>query len=246
MKNILIIVFSLFLIISACRKTADCISDTGEKVSYEYNINSFDTLVINDNFNVSLIQDTVNKLIISAYEKYADATIFNIYENSLTLGNDYNCKFTKPEKSKINVKIHLKSISLIRVNAASKIISENTLINNNETGIIVNTKFFEADLKINCRVFYFWNTHLNGGKMYLQGKTNILKLWNTSLFAVDASKLTTDSAYIENTSKGDIYANVNEYLSCVIKSSGNVYYYGSPPKITVNDTISSGRLIKAQ
>lgn len=241
-KLFYILIIGLFVL--SCQKTFDCISGVGEKVTNKYEISDFDTLIINDNFEITLIQDTINELIVTAYKKYSDAVTYKISENCLLLDNTYNCKFTKPEKSKISINLHVKELSLIRINAPSNIHSDNTLINDNEIGVIVNPKFFEANLNVNCRVFYFWNTHLNGGKMYLHGNSEYLKLWNTSLFSVDASGLNTDNAYIENNSKSDIYLNARKFLKCKITGSGNVYYQGNPSTIIVEDTASSGKLIK--
>ncbi len=243
MRKILLILL-LFLSFFSCRKTIDCIGNTGKKVIYQYEISDFDTLVVNNNFEINLVQDTVNKLIVSAYKKYADALTYSISDNSLFVDDTYNCKFTKPKKNKIRITLHVKRISLIRINAPSKIISEMPLINSDEIGVIVIPKIFEADLNVNCRVFYFWNTHLNGGKMFLHGNSEYLKLWNTSLCAVDASDLNTQNAYIENNSKGDITVKPEKFLSCKILNSGNVYYIGNPETIILDDTLSSGKLIK--
>ena len=243
MKKLFYIIF-VSLLLTACQKTIDCISSAGEKVNYEYSLNDFDTLVVNNDFEIHFIQDTVNEMIIFAYKKYADAVSYEIRNNCLVLDNSYSCKFTKPKKNNVRIDLHVKNLSLARINYPAKLISENTLLNDNEIGVIVNTKFCEANLDVNCRVFYFWNTHLNGGKMYLKGNSEFLKLWNASLFSVDASKLETNYAFTNNNSKADIYINVNKELNCTIRSSGNVYYTGNPSKIIVNDSLSSGKLIK--
>lgn len=243
-KFFYIILFSLFFL--SCQKTIDCFSNAGKVTTHEYNLTEFDTLIINNDFEVHLIQDTVNKLIVTAHKKYAETVRYNVENRCLILNNTFNCKFSKPKKNNILTEIHVKEISLLIINYPSKIVSDNTLINDNEIGVIVKPKFFEADLTVNCRVFYFWNTHLNSGKMYLHGNSEYLKLWNTSLFSVDASGLNSDKTYIENNSKGDIYLNAGKFLNCKITSSGNVYYKGNPATLIVEDTLSSGKLIKLE
>ncbi len=245
MKNLIYIISLIFLFVS-CQKTIDCISNVGEEVVYTYSLSDFDTLIVNNEFEINLVQDTVNMMIISAYEKYAESVSYKTENRCLILDNTYRCNFTKPEKNKVKAEIHVKEISLIRLNSPSELISENTLINDDEIGVIVNPKFFEAELKVDCRVFYFWNTHLNGGKMYLHGKSEFLKLWNTSLFSVDAADLETDNVFVKTDSKGDVSITATKELNCTIEGSGNVYYVGNPEKIIVNDTLSSGKLIKLQ
>ncbi len=234
----------LLLLFVSCQKSIDCISSTGEKTTVEFSISDFDTLVVNNDFEIHLIQDTVNKLTVTAYKKYADAVAVETSNHLLILDNSYKCKFTKPEKNDVLINLHVKRISRININSPSKLISDNILLNDDEIGVIVGTKFFEANLKVNCRVFYYWNIFLSGGKMYLHGNSEYLKLWNTGLFAVDASDLNVDNVFINTDSKGDIKIDVNKFLDCSIKGVGNVYYTGNPLKINVSDMLSSGKLIK--
>ncbi|NPA68786.1 MAG: hypothetical protein GXO50_09285 [Chlorobi bacterium] len=244
MKKILLFLIILSTIFNACTKTFDCITGAGDDVEYTFALQDFDTLKVNDVFDIELIQDTVNELKVFAKQKYADNLTYSTADNILTLDNAGNCKFTKPESSKIKIKLRVKKISRIKLNAASCIFSDDTLYNPDEIGLIANSKFNDVRLKVNCRVFYYWNTHLNGGKTTVEGKSAYLKLWNVSLAAVDAGNLISDDVYVENDSKGDIYVFARKILNCTVTGTGNVYYKGNPSTIIVEDTVSSGKLIK--
>lgn len=243
MRNFFYLIL-LSLMFFSCQKTIDCIGSSGKQVTYEYRLADFDTLIVNNDFEIHMIQDTVNKVFVTAYKNFADDFTYTVQNNSLIIGNDNKCKFTKPKKNDVRLDLHVKNFSLARINYPSKLVSDNTLKNDNEIGIIVGTKFFEADLNIDCRVFYFWNSHLGGGKMYLHGNSEFLKLYNVSLFAIDASDLHSDNDFIENSSKGNIYLNAEKFLNCKITGSGNVYYSGNPATIILEDSLSSGKLIK--
>ncbi len=243
MKKIIFIAM-LLLAFAACKKAGDCMSNVGKPVIREFALSDFDTLVIHNNFKIYLVQDTLNKIVINAREKFADAFVYEIKNNSLHIDHNFRCPFMKPRKKEVILHIHVKEISLIKALNASKLFSQNCLTNDSEIGLIAGTKFFEADLNINSPYFYFWNIHLNGGKLNLRGTAETLKFWNVSLFGIDALGLKTDNAYIENSSKADIFVHPEKYLECKITGTGNVYYKGNPQEIIVNDSLSKGKLIK--
>lgn len=227
----------------SCQKVNDCFSGAGEEIIIESAISEFDSLYVNNVFEVHLIQDTIYYITIKAKEAFAESTSFNIVDNTLILENDHKCKFTKPEKNDIKVYIQVEEISRIRLNESSKLISDNALRNDNEIGLAINSKFNEADLNLDCKTFYYSNTHLNGGKTNLHGEVEYLKIWNGSLGSVDSRDLSAENVLIVTDSKADCFVRVNNVLDCTILGYGNVYYFGKPSVLIVNDTISTGKLI---
>lgn len=242
MKKFLYIIIFAGLIFS-CRKAKDCFSTSGDYIQVEDDLNDFDTLCINDVFEVHLIQDTINKISIEGYESFVNATSFTIKERTLFIENNHKCKFSRPKKNSIKLSIHVKKISKIKLNEPSKLISDNVLRHDNEIGLIVNSKFNEADLHLDCKTFYFWNTHLNGGKINLHGEVETLKLWHSSLCSVDAGNLSAENVLVDTDSNADNYIKVKNKLDCTVRGRGNVYYYGKPNILIVNDSTSSGKLI---
>lgn len=240
-KFILIIIFAGLLF--SCQKAKDCLTGAGKEVIIESPVSDFDSLFVNDVFEVHLIQDTVNYITIKANKAFAESTTFKITDNTLILENNHKCKFSKPKKNKIKIYLQVKKISRIRLNAPSKLISDNVLQHDNEIGLIADSKFNEADLDLNCKTFYYWNTHLNGGKINLHGEVENLKLWHSSLCSVDADNLSVENVLVDTDSNADSYIRVKNKLDCTIRGNGNVYYYGNPDILIVNDTTSIGKLI---
>ncbi len=245
MKKIYLIILLLPILFS-CQKTLDCFSGSGKEVVIEQTLANFDSLMVADVFDVHLIQDTINQIKIEGHKKFAESVSFNISDNTLVLKSDHKCKFSKPEKDKISVFLRVKKICKIRLTASSKLFSDNVLENDNEIGLVSLTKYTEADLKLNCKVFYFWNMHLNGGKIKLSGQVDRLKLWNTSLNSVDAKDLIAKNVLVSNNSKADCTVRVLNKLDCTIKNTGNVYYYGNPEVVNLNDSVGKGKLIRIE
>lgn len=236
----IIIVISLF----SCQKASDCFSSSGKEIVVEQALANFDSLYVNDVFDIELIQDTINKICIKGKEAFVNSTYFNIENNTLILNNSHKCKFAKPKNNSVLINLHVKRISFIRLNASSKVFSNNTLFNYESIGLVATSKYNEADLNVNCDVFYYWNNHLNGGRINIKGQADIIKLWNVSLASVDASNLYVRKALVENSSKGYCKVNVSEILNCKIKGTGNVYCIGNPGEVNYVDSASiGGRLI---
>lgn len=230
----------IFFIIFSCQKASDCFKSSGKEITIEKTLNNFDSLYVNDVFEVELTQDTINSISITGNEAFVNSTTFKIENNTLILENNHKCKFMKPKTNSIFVNIHVKEISFISLGGSSKVFSKNELINDYEIGLVCKSKYNDANLIVNSKVFYFWNNHLNGGKIKVKGNVETLKLWNTSLASVDATELNTKNVLVENNSKGDCKVLVSNKLDCTITGTGNVYYFGAPKTIIYNDSLSIG------
>jgi hypothetical protein len=228
----------------SCQKTKDCFSNAGKEISVEYDLEEFDTLIVNNVFFISLIQDSVNFIEITGYEDFVNATQYTVFNNCLILDNCHRCPFVKPDKNKVSIKLHTNKISRITLNEASDVRCLNTLVHENEIGLIVNSKYNEADLKLDVKTFYYWNTHLNGGKILVSGKGENMKLWNSSLGSVDARAFSCERAFIWTNSKTDCYINASHLIDADILNTGNLYFMGNPDTLVDYGENATGRLIR--
>jgi hypothetical protein len=243
MQKLLFFISILSLSLS-CQKTKDCISSAGKEIVVEYDLEEFDTLIVNNVFFVSLVQDSLNTIKISGYEDFVNSTQFEIRDNCLILDNCHRCPFVKPDKNKVSVEIHTNKISRITLNEASEVKCLNTLMHENEIGLIVNSKYNEADLKLNVKTFYYWNTHLNGGKILVSGIGENIKLWNSSLGSVDARAFNCQRAFIWTNSKTDCFINASNSVEAEILNTGNIFYRGDPIVYLKYGENAEGRLIE--
>ena len=101
---------------------------------------------------------------------------------------------------------------------------------------------FEADLELNCDVFYYWNNP-NGSYMKLRGQVDELKLWNSGLSQVDASELQTRYALVDTGSQGPCRVRPSETLEYSITGIGDIYCAGNPPSIILRQKTGDGQLI---
>jgi hypothetical protein len=111
--------------------------------------------------------------------------------------------------------------------------------------LVVEARYFDADLQFDCTTFYYWN-NINGGAMKLNGQVQELKLWNTGLCSVNARDLQTNYALVDNGSQGDCIVNVNTTLEYSITGIGNIKYSGTPSQIVQRAITGTGQLIPLQ
>lgn len=206
-------------------------------------LNTFDTLTLNSVFDVELIQDTMNSIEILGAERFIQNVFIEQENGHLKLTNTSKGNFLQPSKNKIQLKIHTDGIHLIKANETCYIHSS-TPLTGEEIGLVMASKLNEANLVLDCDSFYYWNNFPCGGKITLAGNVNDLKLWNVALMAVDAQALTSNTALVENGSKGDIKLTCMQQLTCALRGEGNIYLWGNPATVTVLEESSTGKLIK--
>lgn len=238
-------IFLLLISVISCKKGhwTDCIESAGENLTDSLLLENFDTVKIYDVFNIFLIQDTINFILINGGSNIIENISVNILDNTLELDNFHQCMCSKPAENSVNLYLHFKNIAKIDIHETSKLISVNS-INSKELGVIFNNKISEANFILNCNTFYFWN--LRGGVLNLSGKTRELKIWNYGLCNVFADSLISEKALIENNSMGNCRIGISDTLKGKITNSGNVYYKGNPLIENFILESKSGKLIKIE
>jgi Putative auto-transporter adhesin, head GIN domain len=236
MKSLIYIAIVLFLgIIFSCKKDL-------QTVSKEMSLDEFDTLQLRSVFEVYLIQGTENKIRIEGAKKMVndiDATISN---NTLKLKNNFKQNWLYPKSNKIKLYITVNQISKIYAIESCHIESMNALTGN-EIGLVMASKYNEANLELNCNTFYYWNNFPCGGRINLKGQVNELKIWNVALMAVETRELSCNYALVYNGSKGDCIVNCAQKLTYKISGSGNIQVFGSPAVIEKVESNGEGQLI---
>lgn len=212
------------------------------KESFEKTLEEFDSLVLNSVFEVHLIQGSKNKIKIDGAKKIIEKLTISIENNTLTIENQFKGNWMHPSKNKVVVFITVNKLAKITANETCNILTDNTLIGD-EIGLVLTSKLNQATLDLNCETFYYWNNFPCGGKITLTGNTNVLKIWNVALMAVDASALHTNTALIENASKGDCRIFSTQSLTYKLSGEGDLYLKGNPPEIIKLEESSSGTLI---
>ncbi len=203
-------------------------------------LQSFHTVKITGIFNLVLIQDSVNKLIINGNaRKVQDATAYTIED---TLYIEANKKMLFGSYEKTNLELHFTTITVLWTYDPVKVSNIDTL-NLNWFYYFAIGEIGEAELKINCDFFSFHNSQNTLGHFYFSGNSRVLHIFNRYGCSVFADHFIAETAYVTNQSIGDVFINVSSELEAYIWGTGNIYYDGNPHVETIEDWHNGGMLI---
>lgn len=236
-------IISTAILFHACEGFFDHFSDKEKTSEIEYSLNQFDSIHVMDVFNVFLIQDGTNKIIIEGDESIIKEVKAKVAENTLELTNEYSVKWLKPKSNDVNIYLHFDTIAKIKCSQTS-LIQTKTPLAGDEIGVIFEGKMVEGDLELGCNTFYYWNNHPCGGKLKLRGEVSSLKIWNFALMEVDAKELQTKGALVENYSQSHCWVKPDEKLEYSIHGGGNIYYSNKPDLVETSPSEGTGKLLK--
>ncbi len=239
-----ILILILFFSCSKDAENRECFKSNGAEVNKERNLSNFNTIELDDNFKVFLIQDTINKINIITGENLVNNIKSDIVDSILILKDENKCRWLRSYDVKKEVYIHFKNINYLLINKECDVFGNDTLFIN-DFEIINWGDISSVNLKLHCNNFRF-TMHAGTGTFKFSGITENEFLYfhgNGSVFAGDLR-----SSYCDVASKftGDIEVNTDNTLIVSLYSSGNVIYYGNPTNIKLKIKYYSGELIKGE
>jgi hypothetical protein len=235
MRKLAVILFFVVSLLS-CQKE--------EQTEKLIQLSPFSKVVLNSTFEISLQEDSLYFIEVSGDEKLIDFVEYKVVGEELRLSNSKKYKWLQPTKNKIRIVIHSLPLAKVTSNEACNISTVNP-ITSEEFGLEVGGKLNNAQLELNCNVFFFWNNFPCGGKLELTGQTNQVKLWTDALYTVDARNLNAGYGNVINRSIGDINVQVNDRLDYSIHNKGDINLYGNPSEIfELEARTSSGKLMR--
>ncbi|MGE5430252.1 MAG: head GIN domain-containing protein [Syntrophomonadaceae bacterium] len=209
MKKILLVSAVLFLVFAGCHGFGfNCHGFGGVRgsgISKEENrsISDFNAVNIGGAYEVDINCGAAPGVTIDAESNILPLIKSEISGNTLHI---YNTKSINPRK-KIKIKITVADLDEVETSGASNITVEN--INNDR-------------IKLDAS---------GAGKIYLAGKTGMLRLSLSGVVKVEAKDLLADNANVEisGASKADVYA--SKELRADISGVGSLDYYGNPANV---------------
>lgn len=232
----------LTLTILCFTQCKDELFNGGDTITKEFRITEpFNNIEITADFDIELVQDTVNKAIVTCGENLMNDVQVTAENNNLTLNHDVKYNWSR-DYSKIQVKLHLKSISYINVRKPCHIFTTDTFKTDNFYFVDWN-KFTEMDVCLETYNLYLVMSSDNFGRFTLRGKAvnaGIIQ-WGSAFILADSMRI--ENCNVEHRSAGDVHINVAKELRVSLKSIGNVYCSSKPDTVIITEQLSSGKLI---
>jgi len=213
----------------------------GDIVTNEVLINdTINIIEINSMMDVTLVQDTINKALVTCGEnQQSDIDIF-LKKKILHINGSIKNSWTH-DYERVKLELHLISLPQLNIRKPVSITTIDTF-KTNELFIIDWGKYTNLNATIDANSCTIAVSADNFGHFTIKGKSvkAVFNGWGSAF--IYAQHLKTQDCTVNQRSIGDIYVNVQYNLNVSIETSGNVFYYGNPTIIKGN-LFSSKKLI---
>lgn len=220
-----------------------CGKGDDEIILQQFDLPAFDSIELDAVFDVEIIEDEHYSLQITGTADVTKDLTYKIQNEKLIITNSNIKLWTHPKTNPPKLTISCKGLTRIEAKETCNIKSLNT-ITTETFGILLGGKLNIAELMLDCKNFYYWNTSPVGGRLTLKGKADNIAIYNGALMEVDADEFPCDLATVYNGSKSDVHVFVRQKLDYSISGTGNIYLSGNPAEIVAGELYSTGRLIR--
>ncbi len=226
----MILTLIALLIVIGCGKTGvDCMTNTGEIILQERNLNAFDSIEVNDNVNVFISQDTTYKVVVEAGKNIIEGIETTVENRNLIIHNMNGCNWVRSFNKPINIYISTPNLWKINYNSSGNITSLNTMTTDS-LKLEVWGGCGRIDLDINANMGFFY-LQIGTADIHLAGSCGIVSIYTGDFGFIDARNMSSGFVFATNKSSNDCYIQVHQELNATIQSIGNIYYTGNPKEI---------------
>ena len=230
-----------FLLCFSCN---DGLFDSGTTITREIEINEgFSRIDIENIFDIVLVQDTINKALVTCGRNLQPYVSIGVKDSILTLAQDTKFNWSR-KYERIKLELHLIKVAEVNIHKPISLKSIGVL-KGNTFKLMDWNQVSEVDLALDYHSVGVYMVSDNFGRYHLKGKcfSAYFEGWGSCQVMADSLVVST-YCFVKHRGMGDVYVNVNGQLGISLEFTGNVYYTGNPTQITITQQTSTGRLIK--
>lgn len=232
--SLLIILGLLFLI--GCKKSEDrvCFKSGGEHTIKEVSLMSFNRLELGPMVRYILVQDTVEKVVVSGGKNLVNFIETSIEDGKLKIENANKCNFLRNLSLEVVVEVHFKSMFNVLFEGTKPLSCKNQL-NIPFLTFVIKDGAGLCDLNVKSDALTLVVT--NGwGNFELHGETGFLKLdIRTNGFGTSYDLNVRDSINVISSSSELVKITADTIpLRVEVASYGDVWYIGTPTSVEYN------------
>ncbi len=220
----------LLLVFPSCNKDGGvCVSNTGKIILQERQVGDFDSISMNDNVNLILTQDSVNKVVVEAGEKIIQGITTDVKNHLLIIGNQNSCNWLRSYNNPINVHVSVKNLWKVIYQSSGDLTSTNAI----SSDIFMVDAWGGCgtiDIQLNIQEGFFLQ-HMGTANFILRGLCKINSIYAGDFGSFQCKDLNTGYTFIKNYGLNECWVNATRYLDATIGSVGNIYYRGEPDTV---------------
>jgi hypothetical protein len=203
---------------------------------------TFGKIEVENIFEITLIQDTINKAIIKCGENLISDVSISISDEALWLNHSITYNWTRDYK-KVQLYLHLKSVPPIYIRKPASIVTQNTFKTKEFIIFVWGSRFAEVNACIDADFCGIYPSLDDFSKFTIKGKSITSDLHPCGSCYIDCRDLTSERCEIWQRSIADTYLNVTKELIVEFNGKGNIYYSGSPDSVKLINKPTQGQLI---
>ena len=241
MKKQLVFCLMIFFLQLSCKKSG-CFEDAGPLITIQRETTSFHRIVLFDDVNLVLTQDTLESIKIVAAKNIEPNISVQNDNGVLTIRNNTTCKWLRSPNENATVYLSVKTLDHIEYSGSGNVSSTNSInadkitfysaIGAGNIDISLNAKQVTAKVEYESADFIF------------HGRADVCYGYTGSRGTLDLKDFEVKYLALGYAGVRDVTVNATELLEATIYHTGNVFYKGNPPNITTT-FYSSGRLYRA-
>ena len=239
LKRHIIYMVPLLLIIS-CNKA---LFNAGDTVTRELKIEvQFSIIDIENIFDITLVNDTVNKVLVTCGENLQPYVSIKVKDGILYFDHSVKENWSRSYQ-KIKLEVHLTFGPRIDIHEP---ISLKTIgvFKADYFALIDFWKVSEVDINLDVHTCGIYMSSDNFGYFKVKGKAQTADIWGWGSAYVLADSLVTQNCHVIQRGMADVHVNVTGQLAVSLEFTGDVYYRGNPTEVIIEKQTSTGRLIK--
>ncbi len=218
--------------------------DAGKEITISRELNDFNTVYVDDIFELELLQDTINKIEITTGEHLIDQIRTSISDTILSIDNTNHMRWSR-EYEGVKLRLHLKTLRKLRLNAPCDVTTANTISSYKiDVWNIANAGTIE--MQVETVVFYFVNSSTSTGDFYFSGTTRIAGSWIRGSGHYNSMNLISELTNIHHSSIADAYVYSGDELNVWIDSKAKLYYTGEPDTVILEKNTRPEQLVKLE
>lgn len=204
----------------------NCLKRTGPAATEARNVPAFSKIEMNNNIDVELVQDTVDKVFITCGENLLDGISTEVEGSTLILKNNNKCNWMRDLGNKFTARIHVRNLDYILNQGTGDIkcldslrYSPFLLECSNGTGeykLLFSTTNVELKL------------HSGPADLFVEGLINNIYIYSAGNGYVHASSMKANYCTVSTSGTGDISVNAAVRLDATIDYIADVFYTGTP------------------
>ena len=230
MKKIKIsfLVLSMLMFFSTCKKEnlCDCFKGTGKQTSESRSLAPFTEVFIQDKIEVHLIEGNEYAVRIEAGEHLVKLIKTTVENNKLTIKNNNKCDFTRSYKRKIVVYVTLPKLRKLTNDGVSTVYMDSRF----KCDTLNYSASNAGDLHLNLDATIVYGGMHGVGDVYMEGIVYESCVYATGQGHFHGYNVAAQRVILTLKTSGKMEVNANALLKIDTyqKSTGDVYYKGSP------------------